>query len=125
MDLGPWTGYSIHIPKHTIFPLMAVRAMDCCILSCKYGLQHQAHRPHDPALPSAGLPSAGQTPMVSDVEPVRLHPGLVLHDEVGAINSTTHLCYLHALFAADPDTSQPGAQHQQFQRRHAELGPRT
>ena len=129
MDLGPWVyskphiqmGSSIHIPKHIFFPPRAVHAVDSGILSSKYGLQHQAHRPQDPVLPSGVV----QTPMVGDVEPVRLHPGLVLHDKVGAIDSTTQVSCRHAFPAADPNASQAGSQGQEQDLRHEDPRPRT
>ena len=125
-DLGYVSSFRLKLfeasaPQIFFYFMMTVHAMDCSILSVKYGTQNHAHRPHDPVSPS----SVVQQPMVGDVEPIGLHPALVLHGKVGAIDSTTNFSCGGAVLAADPYTSQAGAQCQQFQHRHADPGPRT
>lgn len=141
MDLGPWSCYKLktkighglgafgpwtwlrHLKPETYasFPPKASSAMDRCIFSSKQGLQHQAHRSHDPVPPIGAV----QAPMVGDMKPIWLHPTLVLHGPVGAIDGTTHLSTRDALPAADPETSQTDAECQEPQHRHANAGPRT
>lgn len=101
--------------------LRAMFAMDRDILSTKQGLQKNAHRSHQPVLPTGEV----QRPMVSNVEPIRLHPAPVLRDKVCAVNRTTDISLFGLALATKPDASQTSTQCQEPQQHHADRRPRT